>query len=213
MRTRVKFCGIVRPEDAVAAAAAGADAIGAVFYPPSPAFANAETGAAVFAAAPPFVETVALFADAEHGFAADMIRRVRPSVLQFHGDEDAAYCESFNMPYIKAARVGAAEDIARAFAEYGGARGILLDAKIPGKYGGGGEPFDWNLIPAERPAPLIIAGGLTAENAGALVLAHRPWAVDVSGGIAEDGCKRRKDFAKMEAFIKGVRDADGKQSG
>ena len=208
-RTRIKFCGIVRPEDARAAATAGADAIGMVFYPPSPVALDAESAAAVCRAAPPFVETVALFVNAAPEFVADIVRRVRPSLLQFHGDESAEYCESFNAPYIKAARVAAAEDITRAFREYGGARGILLDSKTPGKYGGSGKSFDWNLIPSAPPLPLIIAGGLTAKTAGALTAAHRPWAVDVSSGIAADDDKRRKDFGKMELFIQAVQKADG----
>ncbi|MBE8158631.1 MAG: phosphoribosylanthranilate isomerase [Betaproteobacteria bacterium] len=207
MRTRVKICGIVRPEDARAAADAGADAIGAVFYPPSPVAVDAETAAAVFCAAPPFVETVAVFVNAAPEFVSEIIRRARPSLLQFHGGETAEYCAAFNMPYIKAVCVSDSEDIARAFSEYGGARGILLDAKTPGKYGGGGAQFDWNIIPAARPLPLIVAGGLAAESVGAMVSAHRPWAADVSGGVAADGDKRRKDFAKMKAFILGVRNA------
>ncbi len=208
MRTRVKFCGIVRPEDARSAADAGADAVGLVFYPPASAALEADAAAAVCRAVPPFVETVALFADAAAEYAADIIRRVRPSLLQFHGDESAEYCKSFGAPYIKAARVGCAEDIARVLREHGGARGVLLDSKTPGKYGGSGEMFDWNLIPAQSPLPLIIAGGLTAATAGALISAHRPYAADVSSGIAAEGDKRRKDSAKMRAFMKAVRDAE-----
>lgn len=208
MRTRVKFCGIVRPEDAAAAASLGADAIGAILYPPAPAAVSPEEAAAIFRAVKPPVATVAVFVNAESSFVSEVIKNARPSLLQFHGDEDANYCESFNIPYIKAYRIAVAEDAAAAACEHPNAAGILLDSKVRGKYGGTGESFDWNCIPANSAAPLFVAGGLTAATVGKLIAAHRPYAVDVSGGIAARDDKRRKDFATMQTFLREVMNAD-----
>lgn len=212
MRTRVKFCGIVRPEDAHAAAECGADAIGAVLYPPAAVAVSPAEAAAIYRAAPPFVATVALFVNAAPSFVQEVIACARPSLLQFHGDEDAAYCASFKMPYIKAYRVPPAADIAAAARQYPDAEGILLDTRHEDKYGGTGESFDWNLIPDNAAAPFIIAGGLTAATVGELIVAHRPQAVDVSGGIAANGDKRRKDLDKMRAFIREVANADAQKN-
>ncbi|MGI9297181.1 MAG: phosphoribosylanthranilate isomerase [Gammaproteobacteria bacterium] len=212
MRTRVKFCGVVRPEDAAAAVMLGADAVGAILYPDAPAAVSPAEAAAIFRAAPPPTATVAVFVNAAPSFVAEVVKRARPSILQFHGDEDAAYCASFDMPYIKACRIAAAEDAAAAAREYPDAAGILLDSKVRGKYGGTGEPFDWNCIPANSAAPLFVAGGLTAATVGKLIAAHRPRAVDVSGGIAADGDKRRKDFDKMRAFLREVMNADHRKN-
>ena len=208
MRTRVKFCGIVRPEDAAAAARFGADAVGAVLYPHSPAAISPAEAGEVFRAAQPLISAVALFVNAAPDFVAETIAVARPSVLQFHGDEDSTYCESFGFPYIKACRVSCENDIATIAKLHPRAAAILLDSKSETQYGGTGKSFSWNLIPDNFPLPLIVAGGLTAENVGDLLSAHRPAAVDVSGGIAAAGDKRRKSYDKMKSFIRAVRAAD-----
>lgn len=209
MRTRIKFCGITNPACAAAAARAGADAVGFVFYPPAPVAVDAEAAARAAAALPPFVAKVALFVDAEVDTVRRVVEVLRPQYLQFHGGEDAAFCRQFNTPYIKARRVRAAADIRAARAEHPDCCALLLDAYADDKPGGTGKTFDWSLLPSGGGgAPLIVAGGLTAENVGGLIRAARPWAVDVSSGVAEDGNRRRKNYDKMKSFYANVRDAD-----
>lgn len=209
MRTRVKFCGMIRPEDARVAADCGVDAVGVIFYPKASAAADVDVAIAVGNSLPPFVELVALFVNAEPDYVRDVIAKVHPGCLQFHGDENGDYCRMFNHPYIKACRAGEQDDITRCIDEFGDARGILLDTKVAGKYGGSGKVFDWTLIPPKSRMPLIVAGGLSAENVGGLISQHRPFAVDVAGGIAMNDDKRQKDHDKMKAFMEAVRHADG----
>lgn len=211
MRTRVKFCGIVRPEDARAAARLGADAVGAVLYPRSPSAVSVAEAAAIFRAAQPLIATVALFVNADSAFVAETIKIARPSLLQFHGDEESEFCESFGFPYIKACRVAAAEDIATAAKLHPRAAALLLDYKSENEYGGTGKSFDWNWIPDNSDfasPPLIIAGGLRPDNVGDLLRRRRPRGVDVSGGIAERGDRRRKNSDTMKAFLHSVQNAD-----
>lgn len=208
MRTRIKFCGIAGEEDARTAAQAGADAAGFVLYPPSPSAVGVEEAAAAARTLPPFVSAVTLFVNAEADFVKKAVREICPALLQFHGEEDAAYCESFGLPYVKACRVGEEGDVARVFREHPSARGFLLDAKAEGVYGGSGKSFDWRFIPRDPPAPIIVAGGLRHEIVGDMIRAHRPWGVDVSGGVSRDGDRRRKDFEKMRRFAEEVRNAD-----
>ncbi|MGI9338721.1 MAG: phosphoribosylanthranilate isomerase [Gammaproteobacteria bacterium] len=204
-RTAVKFCGITTPQDAIAAGEAGADAVGMVFYPLAKVAIDAEAGGEIMRALPPPVCGVALFVNADAGRVRDIINIVRPHLLQFHGDEDAAFCTSFGLPYLKACRVAAAGDIATTCAAHPQAAAVLADNKAGG---GSGRVFDWDLLPPSLPLPLVIAGGLFADNVGDAVVRFSPFAVDVSGGIAEDGDRRRKECGKMRAFIKAVRDAE-----
>lgn len=215
MRTRVKFCGISAAADAAAAARAGADAIGFVFYAPAAAAVTAAQAAAAAAALPPFVQTVALFVDAPAREVFAVQKTLRPHLLQFHGDETREFCAQFAQPYIKACRVRGAADITNTARAHPNCAALLLDAYVENRPGGTGQQFDWSHIPRAAAAdnsppqpPLIIAGGLTAENVGALIRAARPWAVDVSGGICEDTNRRRKNWDKMTAFIRSVRHAD-----
>lgn len=208
MRTRIKFCGITCAEDAGAAAAAGADAVGFVFYPPAAAAVDAETAAAIAAQLPPFVATVALFVNHSAGEVERITSILRPQWLQFHGDEDAAYCRQFGMPYIKACRVRAAEDIAATVAAHPDAAGLLLDAHVEGLPGGTGQSFDWSLLPPQADKPLIVAGGLTQATVGELVRRQQPWGVDTSTGVAEDSNRRRKNSDKMQAFVREVYEAN-----
>jgi phosphoribosylanthranilate isomerase len=205
MRTRIKICGITRPEDALAAADAGADAIGFVFYPPSPRFVSIERAIEIRDALSPFIQTVALFVNASRAEAEAVLERVRPSMLQFHGEETPAFCSAFGTPWVKACRVKQGVDLLEYFRSYPGASGWLADAFVEG-YGGAGQSFDWSLVPAERERPLVLSGGLTKENVREAIRRVRPWAVDVSSGV--ESAKGIKDAAKIAAFIREVNNAD-----
>ena len=205
MKTRIKICGLTREEDVDAAVAAGADAIGFVFFPASPRHVTPQRVAELARRIPPFVEVVGLFVNEAPAVVRAACDLVPLSLLQFHGDEDAAYCRQFSRPYLRAARVRPGLDLvefARAFPD---ARGLLLDAFVEG-YGGGGHVFDWTLIPPQLPGFLVLSGGLTAANVGAAIERVRPVAVDVSSGV-EMG-KGIKDHAKIAAFVAAVRAAD-----
>jgi len=203
VRTRIKICGITRPEDARAAAELGADAIGLVFYAPSPRSVGAEQARAIVAALPPFVTAVGLFVDPAQDQVEAVLRRCPLGLLQFHGDEAAGFCGGFGLPYIKAARVRADADLVQYLSPYQGAQGWLLDAYHERLYGGSGETFDWKLIPRQLARPVILSGGLTPDNVAAAVRQVRPWAVDVSSGV--EAAKGIKDAAKIAAFIAGVK--------
>jgi phosphoribosylanthranilate isomerase len=205
MRTRIKICGITRPADAQAAAQAGADAIGLVFYPPSPRFLSLERAVEIRDALPPFVQTVALFVNADAAQIAQVIGRVHPSMLQFHGEEAPGFCEQFGLPFVKACRIRAGMDALDYLQRYPRATAWLVDSFVP-EYGGVGEAFDWSLVPAERTRPLILSGGLDASNVGRAVRTVHPWGVDVSTGV--ESAKGIKDAAKMAAFVAEVRNAD-----
>jgi phosphoribosylanthranilate isomerase len=196
---RSKICGITRIQDALAAAEAGADAIGLVFYRHSPRALSIQQARAIIAALPPFVTTVGLFVDASRCELDEILDAVPLDLLQFHGDETPDACDGYQRPYIKALRVKPGDDIAALVAGYPKASGVLLDAYVPGVPGGTGESFDWSLIPPKLSKPLILAGGLTAENVGAAVREVRPYAVDVSGGV--EASKGIKDARKIRAFI------------
>jgi phosphoribosylanthranilate isomerase len=206
MVTAVKICGITRVEDALAAAQAGAHAIGLIFYPGSPRLVSLVVARRVVDALPAFVTPVALFVDAQSMDVERVIREVRPQLLQFHGDEPPKFCERFDFPYIKAAKVRQGVDLLQYARRYQTAKGLLLDAFVDGSHGGTGSTFDWALIPDQLPLPLILAGGLHPENVADAILRVRPWAVDVSSGV--EAAKGIKDAAKIAAFIRGVRNAD-----
>ncbi|MBL8473438.1 MAG: phosphoribosylanthranilate isomerase [Rhodocyclaceae bacterium] len=209
MRTRIKICGLTRPADVDEAVRAGADAIGLVFYPPSPRFVTLERAAELAARVPPFVSVVGLFVNAERTFVETACAAARLQTLQFHGDEAPADCRGFGRPYIKAARVKPGVDLVEFAARFADACGILLDAHSEA-YGGSGQCFDWSLIPSELPLPLILSGGLNAENVAGAVARYRPWAVDVSSGV--EAAKGIKDGAKIAAFIAGVKDGEARSS-
>ncbi|MFC2973507.1 phosphoribosylanthranilate isomerase [Azotobacter bryophylli] len=200
---RSKICGITRVEDALVAAEAGADAIGLVFYDRSPRAVSVQQARAIIAALPPFLTTVGLFVNASRCEIGEILDAVPLDLLQFHGDETSAQCEGHGRPYIKALRVRPGEDIAACCAEYNQASGILLDTYVPGVPGGTGEAFDWSLVPANLGKPVILAGGLTADNVRAAIAQVSPYAVDVSGGV--EASKGVKDAEKIRAFIREVR--------
>ena len=200
---RSKICGITRVEDALAAAEAGADAIGLVFYARSPRAVSVQQARAIVAALPPFVTTVGLFVNASRCELNEILEAVPLDLLQFHGDETAVDCAGYHRPYIKALRVRPGEDIRARCADYPQAAGILLDTFVPGVPGGTGEAFDWSLVPENPGCPIILAGGLTPDNVAAAVRQVRPWAVDVSGGV--EARKGVKDAEKVRAFVGAVR--------
>ena len=205
-RTRIKICGLTRPQDVRAAVASGADAIGFVFYPPSPRAVSIEQAAELVALLPPFVVSVGLFVNPAHGEVETVLARVPLQLLQFHGDESESDCARHGRAWIKAARMRPGVDLLEFAASYPRASGILVDAFVDG-YGGGGKTFDWTLIPAGFTRPLVLSGGLDADNVGDAVRRIRPWAVDVSSGV--ESAKGIKDADMIAAFIAGVRHADG----
>lgn len=202
---RSKICGITRIEDALAAAEAGADAIGFVFYAKSPRAVDVRQARAIIAELPPFVTTVGLFVNASRCELNEILEVVPLDLLQFHGDETPQDCEGYHRPWIKALRVRPGDDLEAACRLYTGARGILLDTYVPGVPGGTGEAFDWSLVPARLSKPIILAGGLSADNVGQAIAQVRPYAVDVSGGVEQ--AKGIKDAAKIEAFMRAVKQA------
>lgn len=207
MPTRIKICGITRAEDALAACAAGADALGFVFYPPSPRNIDPEHARDIIAALPPFVSAVGLFVDCDVRQVEDVTARVPLDMLQFHGDETPEFCVRFGRPYLKAVRMRSGVDLLEYARRFATARGLLLDAYVSGTHGGTGTRFDWRLVPAGRlPLPLVLSGGLTADNVGEAVRGLRPWAVDVSSGV--EAAKGVKDPQRIREFIAGVRRAD-----
>ena len=199
MAVRVKICGITRLQDMYAACNAGADALGFVFYEKSPRHVTAATVAALVRELPPFVQSVGLFVNAEPEFIESVLQSVPLDVLQFHGDETPAECERFGRPYLKAVRVNQDTDLLKYAADFKNARGLLLDACVPGVPGGTGERFDWSLIPANLPVPMVLSGGLTSENIAEAIQQVRPWAVDVSSGV--EASKGIKDANKIAQFI------------
>lgn len=202
MRTRIKICGITRPEDAQAATRLGADAIGLVFYRPSPRHVELDQAQAVLAALAPFVTTVGLFVDATVAEVNAVLQALPLDLLQFHGEESPEYCAAFGRPWIKAVRMREEIDLAAETRRFAGARGLLLDTFQPGTPGGTGMAFDWTRVPRGLEMPLILAGGLTPDNVAAAIKVARPYAVDVSGGV-EQG-KGIKSADKMAAFIREV---------
>lgn len=203
-RVRAKICGITRLEDALAAIAAGADALGFVFAA-SPRQVTPAQAAAIIAQLPPLVTTVGLFVDAPEAQVRETLALAPLDLLQFHGDESNADCARYGRPWIKAVRMRPGLDLAQAIAAHPDARAILLDAWHPGQAGGTGLQFDWSLVPADSRRPLILAGGLTPDNVAQAIRQTHPYAVDVSGGV--ELAKGVKDAAKIQAFMAGVRSA------
>ena len=202
---RVKICGITRLEDALCAIEAGADALGFVFYEPSPRYISAEQAASIIAQLPPFVTCVGLFVNTPIAQVKSLALHIGLDLIQFHGDETAAACDGVGLPYVRALRMQPGQAIAQIAESYQKARAILLDAWVPGIPGGTGETFDWAAIPPLT-KPLILAGGLTVDNVAQAVLQVRPYAVDVSGGVElRSGVK---DQSKLKLFIQRAKAAD-----
>jgi len=203
MRTRIKICGITSVEDALAAAQLGADAIGLVFYPPSPRYVEVEQAAEIAAALPPFVTTVGLFVNADEQTISEVVSRVRIDLIQFHGNECKDYCGLHQRPYLKAVRMSDEVDLDKQMTDYDQARALLLDTYKAGVPGGTGEQFNWDRVPAHLADKIILAGGLTPENVKDAIAQVHPYAVDVSGGV--ESAPGKKDKEKMARFIEAVR--------
>lgn len=205
-RTRVKICGIANPRDAHAAVAAGADALGFVFYKPSARYVEPEKVREIIEQLPAFIDTVGVVVDLSPSDLDNIARTSGVGYFQFHGDEDPLTCEGTGRPYLKALRVKADTDIQALAGRYAGARGILLDTFVRDLPGGTGDTFDWSWIPASLPVPLFLAGGLTPENVAGAIDAVRPYGVDVSSGV--ERAPGVKDVEKIRRFILSVSEAD-----
>lgn len=200
---RTKICGITRPEDALAAAELGADAIGLVFYAKSKRAVSIEQAQSVVKNLPPFVSVVALFVNENEQTIREILRQVPIDVIQFHGDENDDFCRQFDRPYLKAVRVQSAADIQTACAKFPNARALLFDAYHPTEYGGTGQSFDWTMLYGNIGKPWVLAGGLSAENVAEAVKISGAIAVDVSGGVEISGGIKSRE--KMAAFIQAVK--------
>ena len=205
-QTRIKICGITRAEDALAAVASGADALGLVFYTKSSRAVSIDQALIIAKAVPPFVTIVALFVDESAPEIERVLNAVPIDVIQFHGSETPQFCEQFNRPYVKALRVTPDLKLETVSQGYASSRGILLDTWKEGVPGGTGESFDWRLAQKSLPLPVILAGGLNSENVGDAIAMLRPAAVDVSGGV--ESAPGIKDSGKIREFIAAVRAAD-----
>jgi phosphoribosylanthranilate isomerase len=206
MRTRIKICGITRVEDALAAVQHGADAIGLVFYPPSPRAVSVKQASNIVAALPPFITVVGLVVDASRATLRALLEAVRIDLLQFHGDEQPTDCEGHGRPWMKAVRMREGVDLTAIEQMYRGASGLLLDTYQAGQPGGTGRQFDWERIPAKMASRITLAGGLNPDNITLAIRQVRPYAVDVSGGV--ETSKGIKNAEKIAAFIAGVNRGD-----
>lgn len=199
---RIKICGIGSLQDAQQAVAAGAHALGFVFYPPSPRYIVPELAARIIADLPPFVTSTGLFVNEQSEVVSRIIEQTRLDLLQFHGDETAEFCQQFARPYIKAIRMQESTDLQIQAAEFSSARALLLDTYRPGLPGGTGVCFDWSLIPEPLRSRIILAGGLTPDNVRQAIQEIQPFGVDVSGGV--ETVKGKKDPAKVKRFCNEV---------
>ena len=202
MRVRVKICGITRVEDALSAVENGADAIGLVFYEPSPRYVNISQAIEIANIIPAFVSVVGLFVNAEASFVNTVISQVKLDLLQFHGDESPEECASYSLPFIKAIRVKSDTNLVQCAKDFSASKALLLDTHAEGVAGGTGQVFDWSLIPAALTKPVILAGGLNVQNVAQAIKQVQPYAVDVSGGV--EISKGIKDAAKIAAFMQQV---------
>lgn len=203
MRTRVKICGLTRAEDVMTACALGADAIGLVFYPPSPRAVTVEQARLILKDVPPFVTVTALFVNPTVAEVQAVLTHIPAiSLLQFHGDESPAFCRQFGRAYIKAIPMRDEVDLAQQASVYDDALGLLVDTYKPGVPGGSGESFDWHCLPQSLSKPLILAGGLTPDNVSDAIKQVAPYAVDVSGGV--EASKGIKAPCQIQAFMRSV---------
>lgn len=201
-RTRVKICGFTRSQDALIAAKLGVDAIGLVFYPPSPRYIEINIAQEIIQILPPFITVVALFYDPQADLVEKIINNVSVDSLQFHGDECESFCKGFGLPYFKTITMRPGINLTAYAETYPSAQGFLLDTYVPKQAGGTGQAFDWTSIPKDFPYPLILAGGLKPENVQEAILQVKPYAVDVSSGV--EAAKGIKDAKKMELFLKNI---------
>jgi len=202
-RTRIKFCGMTRAEDVRLAVALGVDYIGLVFAAGSPRRLTIAQAQAMRGLVPPGIGVVALVMDNPHTETERILAELHPDYLQFHGSEDAAYCASFGLPYFKAIAMGDGGDPLPAMAAFPSAHGFVLDGHGAGEQGGSGRSFDWSRLPQATSQPILLAGGLTADNVATAIRTARPWGVDVSSGI--ESAPGIKDPGQMRRFVAAVR--------
>ena len=205
-RTRVKICGITRVEDARQAAALGADSIGLIFHPASSRAIGLEDALSIRRELPPFVTVTAVFLDDSEDLIAQVLQRLRPDCLQFHGGEPPEFCAAWEVPYIKSVPMGSIEDPQRFAERYAAAQGFLFDSNAAGRLGGSGDTFDWSKIPSSFAYPVVLAGGIRPSNVAEAISRVRPWAVDVVSGV--EASKGIKDAALVEQFFQQVRRGD-----
>ncbi len=205
-RTRVKICGITRVQDALDAARAGVDSIGLNFHRPSARFIEFDRALEIRAALPPFVTLTALFLDETEDWVTEVIYRLRPDCLQFHGRETPDFCAAWQMPFIKAIPMGSIDDPDAYAARFSAAQGFLLDSNAAGRLGGSGDTFDWSKIPASFEYPLLLAGGVTPSNVAEAIVRTRPWGVDVASGVETE--KGIKSSELIEQFFREVKRGD-----
>lgn len=201
VRTRVKICGVTTDTAANAAAAAGADALGFVFYSPSPRAITATKAASITASVPPFVQRVALFVDEQRSVIEETLSQCPLDMIQFHGSESRSFCESLGLPYIKAVGFKTRDELMRVSDAHPNAAALLIDAWAPSEHGGTGKTFDWSSI-GDLGRPWLLAGGLTSDNVGEAIAIAAPYAVDVSSGVETD--RGKKNLEKIGLFLKAV---------
>lgn len=206
-RTRIKFCGFTRADDIAEAVALGVDAVGLILVPQSPRALSLDAAAALRTRVPPLVGSVLLLRNPEAALVHEALRRVRPTLLQFHGEETEAFCASFGHPYLKAiAMQKQTRSLAEIASDYSSAAALLLDGHEAGGLGGQGVAFDWRQATASSSLPIMLAGGIRPDNVALAIAAARPFAVDVSSGI--EAAPGIKDSGKMRDFVREVRRAD-----
>lgn len=205
MRTRIKVCGLTREQDVTAAVAAGADAIGFNCYPSSPRYVAPQRLRQLARELGVFATPVLLFVNAAHDLIDAALEALPQAVLQFHGDEHEPACAAFGRSYLRAVRIGPGVDLLASEREFRSASAMLADAPSA-VYGGSGQSFDWSLLPANRSKPLVLAGGLNADNVGRAIGMVRPYAVDVSSGVED--APGVKSAVRIERFVAAVRAAD-----
>jgi len=211
LRTRIKICGMTRQSDALHAVEAGADALGFVFWQPSKRYISPDKAARMIDCVSAYVTTVAVFVDPSSAEVCSVLDHTAIDSLQFHGQETAAFCQQFGRPYVKALAMREGQDVAEYCRRYPQAAGVLLDTYRAGMPGGTGESFQWQVIPADLPRPVILAGGLTPQNIAHAIRTVRPYAVDVSSGV--ESAPGHKESAKLQALVCAVRDADARALG
>jgi phosphoribosylanthranilate isomerase len=208
VRTRVKICGITRERDAIDVVRAGADALGLVFYPESPRHVTLSQARRIAGVVAPFVTVTGLFVNATSDHVREVLASVPLGLLQFHGQETNEKCNCFGLPFIKSIAMQSETDLLSLVSGYPDAAGFLLDAWQPETHGGGGVTFDWQQVPEDINAPIVLAGGLTPGNVATAIRSVKPYAVDVSTGVERDkGIKSRE---KIEAFMREVRNSEAR---
>lgn len=203
MQTRIKFCGMTRLQDVQTAVGLGIDALGFVFVKASPRYIDIQTTQQIFEFIPPSINKVGLFMNPETSDVYKVLDSLNLNYLQFHGQEDEKFCSQFNWPFLKAIPMGSIVSVSEFCNEFPSATAFLLDSHVAGQMGGSGETHNWEKLPDDLEKPIILAGGLTAENVANAISVVQPYGVDVSSGI--ETSKGIKDPVKMKKFVKEVK--------